>query len=134
MLVKAEAKKASRTSAFSLSCVDRSLISFSSGWTFSLAFLLSFVYLQKPFLSPLTSLARFCCGGALAFLNTSLHDWTTSLYSSQVTFPLPKHAYLLHVLFLCLSFPSSVLFIHVGLLTFLCDFLLSRIGLGGGDP
>ncbi|KAM6408290.1 leucine-rich repeat-containing protein 56 [Rhynochetos jubatus] len=58
--------------------------SFSSGSTFSLIFLLLLMYVKKPFLLSLTSLARFNSKRALAFLVASLHDLTTFLYSSQV--------------------------------------------------
>ncbi|KAK4828298.1 hypothetical protein QYF61_024963, partial [Mycteria americana] len=58
-----------------------------NGPTFSLVFLLSSMYLQKAFSLPLTSLARSSPTLALTFLTTSLHAWTASLYSSQVTCP-----------------------------------------------
>ena len=57
---------------------------FSSGPAFSLVFLLLHMYLQRPFLS-LISLARFNSTCALAFLSSTLHDQTMSLYSSLVT-------------------------------------------------
>lgn len=127
MLVKAEAKQLRSASAFSVSYVTRSPVSFSSGPTFSLACLLSPMYLQKPFLF-LTSLATFNSSWALSFLISSLGVQTMSLYPSQVTcfFFHPPYAS-----FLCLSLSRSSLFIHTGLLAFLPYFLFVEMDLSG---
>lgn len=55
----------------------------SSRTTFSHAFILVVMYLKKPLLLALTSLARFNSRWALAFLTAFLHTLTTS----QVAFP-----------------------------------------------
>uniref|UniRef100_A0A8B9S2F8 Uncharacterized protein n=1 Tax=Apteryx owenii TaxID=8824 RepID=A0A8B9S2F8_APTOW len=114
-------KKACSNSAFSVSFVTRAPTPFSKGPTFSLVFLLLLMYLKKPFLLSLTSLARFNSKRALAFLVASLHTLTTFLYSSQVACP-PFH--FLYTSFLWLSFARSSLLIHAGLLPPLLDFLL----------
>lgn len=68
--------------------------SFCSGPIFSLVFLLLLIHLKKPFLLSLTSLTRFNCKWALAFLITFLYTLTTSLYSilsGLSLLPLPIH-------------------------------------------
>lgn len=86
LLVKTKATKSVSTSAFSISCLTRSPVSFWRGFTFSLVFLLSLMLLQKLFLLLLVPLARFNFIRALAFLTWSLTAWITSLYSSQLLF------------------------------------------------
>lgn len=66
--LKIEAKMSLSTAAFSVSCVNRSLVSLQSGPTLPLFFLSSLTYLQKLFLLTLISLARFIPFCALAFL------------------------------------------------------------------
>jgi len=76
LLLKTEAKK-----AFSLSCVTGTPAPFSSKLTFSLAFLLSPMYLKKPFLLPLTSLTRFNSKWAFSFPNcTSAQSGNASVF------------------------------------------------------
>lgn len=67
-LVKTEERKTFSTSVFSISNATRSPMSFSSGSTFFLVFLLS-LWLQKPFLLSLTSMARLNFVWALVFLS-----------------------------------------------------------------
>lgn len=63
--------------------------------------------------------ARFISRWALASLTASLHACTASLFSSQVTCPCFQ---LMYTPFLCLSFATSSVFIHAGLLACLPDF------------
>ena len=115
LLANTEAVTAFGASAFRMSCVTRSPVSLSNGPTVSLVSLLFPVYLQKPFLVSLASLAKFHAIWALAFLPWSLPACSMSLCSSQAT-----HAYFhpLYSSFLCLSLARSSLFIHTALLAF----------------
>ena len=79
-----QTKKAFSNSAYSVSSVTTTSTSFISGPTLPLVLVLSAVYLKKPFLCFLTSLATFFSEEALAFLVASLHPLTTVLHSSQV--------------------------------------------------
>ena len=79
-----ETKKAFSNSAYCVSSVTMTSTSFISGPTLPLVLVLSAVYLKKPFLCFLTSLATFFSEEALAFLVASLHPLTTVLHSSQV--------------------------------------------------
>lgn len=79
------AKKPFTASAFSASSVTNVAAPFSNGPTFPLVFLLVLVYLKKPFLLSLTSLAKFSSRWTLSFLIQFLHNLTASQYSFQVT-------------------------------------------------
>jgi len=85
LALKAEAKKAFSSSAFSASSVTRTPASFSSGPTLSLVFRLLLMYLNKPFLLSLTPLAGFNSRWTLAFLVASLHALTTFLYCGKMS-------------------------------------------------
>lgn len=93
-------------------------VSFWRWPAFALVFLLSLVYLQKIFLWPLTTLARFISAAAMAFLTWLLDVQKITLYSSQATCPC---FHPLQASFLCLNLSSSTLFLHADLLPFLHD-------------
>lgn len=75
--------------------------------TFSWAFLLPHMHLQKPFLLSLISFTRFSYIWALLFMGAQ----TMSPYSSQVIL------HPLYASFLCWSWSRSYSFVHAGLLT-----------------
>lgn len=82
------------------------------------------IYLEKPVLLPFMSAVTFNCRWALAFLTPSLQTWTVFLFSSRVTF---LCFCILHALSLWVNLGRSILFIHVGLLLPLLDFLLTEM-------
>lgn len=86
LLVRTEVKKVFSTSVFSLYQVTTSPLSLRRIPSFSLVFLLSLRYLQKPLLL-MMSLARFSFVWALLFQTWSLVAQTVSLYSSEATCP-----------------------------------------------
>lgn len=101
LLVRTEAKKAFSTSAFSLSSVTTTLILFS-GLMFSLVFFLSLVYLQKPFLLPLTSVARFNSIWASVFLTSSLYSSTCVCLTGYLSL-FPPSVYIFLVFSFCFA-------------------------------
>lgn len=107
LLVKIEEKNVFCTSAFSLSCVTRSPISFSTGLLFFLVFLLFSCVLvfETPTQIPFHL--------DLAFLNPLLDVQTESLYSSQATI---CGFTLFIIAFLCLILARSYLFSHADVL------------------
>ena len=86
--VKTDVKKSFGTSAFSMSCVNRSSTSFSSRTTFSPVFLLPSVYLKCPLLLLFTLLTTFHPTWALPF-------WTLSTCSDVISVLLPGYLSLL---------------------------------------
>lgn len=68
------------TSVLSFSHVTRYSISFSRGPAFFLFFLSSTMFLPMPFSMSLTSLVILNFTWALAFLTSSLDDWTMSIF------------------------------------------------------
>lgn len=89
------------------SCVTRSPVLLNNRLTFSWAFLLPHMHLQKPFLLSLISFTRFSYIWALLFMGAQ----TMSPYSSQVIL------HPLYASFLCWSWSRSYSFVHAGLLT-----------------
>ena len=79
LALKTKAKKAFINFVFSVSSITRTPTSFSSSPTLSLVFHLLPMYLKKPFLLSLTSLATFNYRWVLHFLVASLRALTTFL-------------------------------------------------------